>query len=336
MPRWQFLIQIVIVIFLLLKRGEAMSKLSRTNVDVTTRPDGSKIQIPIVDVGSGEKRAFIGVSIHGDELTGQASVWSLIDLLKNVETNGSVRIATVMNPDGVNYDQRGIPFKEADVNRLYPGDPEGSVGERIAAKVWSLAQEYECIFDVHTAGECIPFIIVDPIPDGELSEQTLQLAKSAGVTVLGEFPQEKYMRRHLTGSLSAFSVQNGKVGLTLELAGSDGIDWITARSGFAALVNMLVKLGVLGVEHTRRRESVKLFEDSEYHRDSLRTEVPGIIQYKVAPGYMVKNGDTVAQIRNFFGDVIGEVKAEYDCYIVGINRANAVFQGDSICTVAVK
>ncbi len=312
-----------------------MAKISKSFVDVTLRPDGTKVQIPVIDIGSGEKRAFIGVSIHGDELTGQASVWSLLDMLKSVETHGSIRIATVMNPEGVNYDHRGIPFKEPDINRLYPGDPTGSVGERIAAKVWSLAEEYDCVIDVHTAGECVPFILLDPMKETVL-KRVAELAKSAGVTVLGEFPPDKYEREHLSGSLSAYAVERGKLGLTLELAGSDGIDWITARSGFAALVNMLVHLGVLGVEHTRRRESVKLFEDMEYHRDHLRSEVSGIIQYAVAPGYMVKQGETVAHIRNFFGEIVGEIKAPRECYIIGINKADAVFQGDSVCTIAVK
>ena len=47
----------------------------------------------------------------------------------------------MQNPEGFNYNVRGVPGLTHDLNRSYPGDPDGETHERITAAVTRLASE---------------------------------------------------------------------------------------------------------------------------------------------------------------------------------------------------
>jgi predicted deacylase len=286
-------------------------------------------------LGEAKKKVFIGVSVHGNEITGQGSVWQLMDLLKTQELGCAVRIVNVINPEGVNTNERGIPYRDGDINRLYPGDSKGSTGERLASKVWELAKEYECVIDVHTAGNCMPHILLDPLPE-PLRTKTHDVCWASGVTVIEEFPEEEYNKRGLSASLSAVAAKAGKISATLELAGSGNIDWVNANAGFAALSNMLVKLDVLSQGCSRVVSGVPVVNERGLHREILRTDHAGFIQYSVEPGSRVEKGGRVGVVRSVYGEIVGDVVASTECYVIGVNRSHAVFEGDAVCSIALK
>lgn len=293
------------------------------------------VSIPVIDSGDGDKRVSIGVSVHGNEITGQGSIWRLVDLLKTQELACAIRIVSMINPEGVNANERGIPNGDGDINRLYPGNPRGSPGERIASKVWELMKDYDCVIDVHTAGNCIPHILLDPLPE-PLRTRTHELCWASGVSVIEEFPEEEYNKRRLSASLGAVAAKANKLSATLELAGSGYIDWLNADVGYAALSNMLVWLGVLKKECSRVIEGVPVLNERGYHRETLRTDYAGFIQYVVKPGDKVQVGGKIGVVRYPNGEIAGDVTADRDCCIIGVNRSHAVSEGDAVCSIAVR
>ena len=124
-------------------------KVSRKTVKIGERTDGSRIALPLIEYkGSPGPALFIGAGIHGDELTGVASIWKLYDFLKGKDIRWTVTIMPAMNPDGLSYNVRGIPEAEVDLNRLYPGKPTGYLAERITAKIWDIAKKHDAIIDL--------------------------------------------------------------------------------------------------------------------------------------------------------------------------------------------
>ncbi len=196
-------------------------KVHREEIAVGERADGSRIVLPMIRYeGDTGPSVFIGVSIHGDEITGQASLWKLFDYLKGKQIRGALTLLPVMNPEGFNFNVRGIPESTVDLNRVYPGDIHGALSERLTGRIWDIAKKSEYVIDVHTAGWCIPFILVDPVT-GKLKERIDDLANAAGEITVEDAAKigihyatvRTYMRR--MGNLPGWellTVKNGTSG----------------------------------------------------------------------------------------------------------------------------
>ncbi len=86
--------------------------------------------------GENMKRISIVTGIHGDELEGQ---YVCYELQRRIEENreclkGIVDIYPAMNPLGMDSITRGIPSFDLDLNRMFPGDIDGSMMEYVVAR----------------------------------------------------------------------------------------------------------------------------------------------------------------------------------------------------------
>jgi hypothetical protein len=310
-------------------------KASRNEIEIGERADRSRIALPIIEYkGAPGPSVFIGAGIHGDELTGQASLWRLYDYLEDKEIKGTITIMPVLNPDGLNFGVRGIPEADVDLNRLYPGKADGYISERITAKIWEVAKKHDAIIDLHTMGPSIPMILIDRL-SGDLKAKMDRLAEATGLTVLEELPPEAYALQNLGASLGGVACTVNIPNITIELGGGKMIDWDSVEAGYLAMTNVLVYLGVVNGTPQRITSSVVIHETG-YCRDDVWSEKGGLVEYTVKIGDRVKKGSTLAKIRNVFGEVVQEVKMPEDGYMVSGSSANATQTGGWIGTIAVK
>lgn len=298
-------------------------------------PDGSPISLPVIEyVADSGPSLFIGCTIHGDEVTGQASVWKLREYIETVDLRGRLTIIPVMNPLGFNYNVRGIPMSTVDLNRLYPGDPKGSLSERTTARVWSIARQHEYVVDVHTAGWSIPHILVDPVK-GELKKRVEEFAAASGITVLQEYEEERYRLENLAASLPGVALRENKVSITVELAGFKGIDWSSVQAGFICLKNLMIKAGLLE-GRPERVTSAPVIRESGYRRSSIFSSTGGILRYEEVPGARVKREGLIAEVRNVYGRVLEEERAPADGFMVSLNATSVVPAGGHVAEFAVR
>lgn len=83
--------------------------------------------------GSAESpRVVILAGVHGDEYEGVAALHRMAQELDPARLNGTVVIAPVVNPQAFATGLRRNPIDNADLNRTFPGDPNGSVSSRLA------------------------------------------------------------------------------------------------------------------------------------------------------------------------------------------------------------
>lgn len=298
-------------------------------------PDGSPITLPVIEYDGGPGPAlFMGCTIHGDEITGQASVWKLREYLATAEMRGKLTILPLMNPLGFNYNVRGVPLSTVDLNRLYPGDPRGSLSERITSRVWSIAQQHDYVVDVHTAGWCMPHILVDPV-SGDLRERVMEFASASGLTVLQEYEEERYRLENLAASLPGAALKEGKVSLTVELGGFKGIDWMSVDAGCICLRNMLIQARLLQGE-LEPVTGVPVVRELGYRRASVFSAAGGILRYEEVPGVRVSRGDLIAEVRDLYGGVKEKVVAPQNGFIVSLNATSVVPAGGHVAELGVK
>jgi len=309
---------------------------TESRLPIGERADGSMISLPVIRFAGGPGRElFIGVSIHGDEITGQASLWRVAAWLEQSALHGTVTAVPVMNPEGFNYNVRGIPGTTHDLNRAYPGSPDGDTHERITAAVTALARAADAAIDVHTAAHCMPYILLDPVADPALARTTEELARATGITTIEEFTSERYEATGLAASLPPAVHEAGKPAFTLELAGSGNVAWDQAEAGAVGLRNAIRHLGIV----TDEREAihgVPVHATDGHHRRAVFTERGGIVEFTVRPGDDLARGQRMGRVRDVWGRVVEEVLAPANGFVIGLTAQGATWTGGYVAEIATR
>ena len=69
------------------------------------------------------------------------------------ELKGSIRVIPVTNPLAMQADKRNAPVDQLDLNRVFPGSPDGSYTERIAYTIVNEAlPNVDYVIDLHGGG----------------------------------------------------------------------------------------------------------------------------------------------------------------------------------------
>ena len=103
--------------------------------------------------GDSKKRICVVTGTHGDELEGQMVCYivakRLNEEIKNL--NGSVEIYPALNPLGIDTIQRGIPNFDLDMNRIFPGNKNGTMAEQTAYTIVEDLKGADLVFDIHSS-----------------------------------------------------------------------------------------------------------------------------------------------------------------------------------------
>lgn len=118
--------------------------------------------------GDSKTRICIVSGIHGDELEGQYVCYRLQEKLnKSAENwNGIVDIYPCLNPLGVDSITRKVPMFDLDMNRIFPGDAQGSMVEYVTSRIIDDITGAELVIDIHASN-----IYLREIPQIRINER---------------------------------------------------------------------------------------------------------------------------------------------------------------------
>lgn len=122
-----------------------------------------------ISAGSGKKRVCIVTGTHGDELEGQYVCFRLAQLLRENKRllDGTVEIYPALNPLGMDSIIRGIPGFDLDMNRIFPGDSEGTMAENTAFAIIEDLKGADMVIDIHSSN-----IYLREVPQARINIQT--------------------------------------------------------------------------------------------------------------------------------------------------------------------
>jgi len=109
-------------------------------------------KVDVYRFGTGGPRVLVTAGLHGAETTGQYVAYRLIKSLRDADINGEVVVVPRGNPAAFRRMQRTSPYDERDMNRIFPGDQDGSATEVLAHQIWEIALECDYIVDLHCCG----------------------------------------------------------------------------------------------------------------------------------------------------------------------------------------
>ena len=175
------------------------------------------------------------------------------------------------------------------LNRLWPGDPKGTIYERLAAEIWKRAIEpAEYVLDFH----CWQ----DWSPPGALcyGKESLELAKYAGISYLHRNDPHERVHEQKLHVLTAVAVLAGKKALTVEFTPQVNINPDMFALGKRGVTNLMRHVGVLPGRARMTRPLYELGEPVDIK--SLKTTRDVLVGPLVRPGEMVEKGRPLATV----------------------------------------
>ena len=103
--------------------------------------------------GDGKGRFCIVTGTHGDELEGQMVCYQVGRIVNQHPEllNGTLEIYPALNPLGIDSIQRGIPNFDLDMNRIFPGDAQGTLAEQTAYAIVEDIRGADMVIDIHSS-----------------------------------------------------------------------------------------------------------------------------------------------------------------------------------------
>ena len=269
---------------------------------------------------------WLNGATHGDEPEGPFSIFLTLQQLDPQKLRGTVVAVPVMNVQAFTAGMRGDPLDtfSHDMNRLYPGKPNGYPTERVAYAHW-LAMKDNCDLQIaiHSGGEHSYLAHMIFASDNPPS---LELAAAMGKNWSLVF-------RSGTGGGNPSSQIGGlgKAGVTGELGGNCR----TLTSDFHAIAQDLSQ-GYLNVmRHYGMIEGEAQYESAWRMGYQIALLAPATGMFVGNPDLPfeteIAEGTLIGQIYDLYGDVIGEVRAPRAGVIFGLRARPSVLEGQWCC-----
>ncbi|MFT6591608.1 MAG: N-alpha-acetyl-L-2,4-diaminobutyrate deacetylase [Rhodoferax sp.] len=155
---------------------------------------------------------------HGDEYEGPVALIKLANAINIEEVNGCVIILPYMNFPAFRAARRTSPIDQGNLNRSFPGKPNGTVTQKIADYIQRyLLPQADYILDIHSGGRSLDFLPFAAIHILEDKQQ--QQRCEAGMQAFGA-PYSMVMLELDRGGLFDTAAESaGKVFVTTELGG---------------------------------------------------------------------------------------------------------------------
>jgi predicted deacylase len=118
------------------------------------------IPVPMLCFNGGQgPTALLTAGTHGDEYEGQVALRKLIPELAKAKLQGRVIILPALNWPAVAAGRRNSPVDGGNLNRLFPGDPEGGptamIAHYVATELFPLA---DLVVDLHSGGSSLDYL----------------------------------------------------------------------------------------------------------------------------------------------------------------------------------
>ena len=201
--------------------------------------------VPVIELtGSGGPRLTVLAGVHGCEYAPMAAVRQWTRALAGRELRGSVRAVPVLNlPAFRARSPFVVPDDGKNLNRCFPGDPSGTVADRLAhAAFTQLIEGSDALVDAH-AGDMVealePFALYDA---GGSEDRARELATAYGLGYV--IRQEPGPDRAVGGTTSTAAAEIGIPAIIAEAGGCGLVEPAAVAAHVRGLDRVLAVLGM--------------------------------------------------------------------------------------------
>ena len=276
-----------------------------------------------------KKRISITTGVHGDELEGQYVCFELSRIIQENPgyLNGIVDIYPAMNPLGIDSITRGIPAFDLDMNRVFPGNEDGSLTEHIAAKIIEDLLGSDLCIDIHASN-----IFLTEIPQVRINELhadvLVPMAEKLNIDLIWVHGNSTVLESTLAYSLNSRNTPT----LVVEM----GVGMRITKSYCDQLVDgifsVMKEMGIWTGPVKMSRQPLVADQDDDVC--FLNAPEAGIFISRAAHGDHLKEGDLIGEIVDpLEGTVLVRLKAPDEGLLFTIREYPVVNEGSLIARI---
>jgi predicted deacylase len=291
------------------------------NMEIAKLHTMTKLKIPIIVERSklAGPTVLFTACLHGDEINGTEIVRQLIVQKINKPKRGTIICIPIINIFGFINKTREFPDGR-DLNRVFPGSKTGSLASRFAYYILKdIIPHVDYAIDFHAGGASrfnAPQIRIVP--------ENKELKKLSDVF---NAPFTLYSK-NISGTFRNSCDKLGVKMLLFEGGKSLDINDAVTKEAIEGTKRFLTHLDMLNP----RKKAILNENKTIYIEKSnwVRAKHSGMFHGLTAIGSFVKKGDLLATISDPYGKVEHKVKAPHAGFIINVNDAPIIYQGDAI------
>lgn len=285
----------------------------------------STVEVPIIIERSKKKGPVVLITsgIHGDEINGVEIVRQIIAKKINKPKKGTIICIPVLNIFGFLDMKRAFPDGR-DLNRVFPGNPRGSLASRFAYQfVKKILPVADFCLDFHTGGASRFNVAQTRVDPSDTVTRKYADIFSAPFTLESKIIPKSYRSTCARLGIPILLFEGGK---------SKVSDKAIARYGVDGAMRILDHLDMLDnvFEVPVPAGPPVLVEGTRW----LRANYSGLLHIKAVCGQFVEKGQKIATITDPYGRFRHPVNAPREGYVINVNEASLVYQGDAIFNIS--
>ena len=291
------------------------------------------VMIPVTVAKNGEgPTALLTGANHGDEYEGPLALVELASTINLEDLTGRVIIIPFMNHPAFAAGARTSPIDKGNMNRAFPGRPDGTVTEKIADYFQRhLLPMADIVLDFHSGGKTLDFL---PFAASHVLEDKEQEARCRAARDAFNAPYSLQMLEIDSAGMYDDAAEGmGKTFVTTELGGGGTSTPETVEAARKGLRNLLIHAGILQGE-MELSPSRHLVQDNDdcFHF----SPVGGMINYTKSLGAPVTKGDVLARIWDTTRTGIApqEIHSKMDGLLAVRHTYGLIQQGDCLAVLA--
>jgi len=201
--------------------------------------------VPIITIANGKgPTALLIAGIHGDEFEGPAALMRLAHSLGSSTLTGRVIIVPAVNMPAVEVRSRISPLDHVNMNRSFPGDPDGGPTAQLAYYVeQELIAKSDLVIDIHCGGNAsvfAPCALPNRSAVESLFQSNMALANVFGAPLVWMLNSNNDNR-----SVNAAADRKGVPMIAAELGGGGGCELSMVELAQAGITRCLQHAGIL-------------------------------------------------------------------------------------------
>lgn len=243
-------------------------------------------------------------AVHGDELNGVEIVRNLLYDVDPERLNGTIIGVPIVNLYGFRLGSRYLSDRR-DLNRYFPGNPDGSSASRIAHSLFeSVIKHCDYLVDLHTGS--FQRVNMPQLRADLNNDDVLRMTKGFGATVIlhGEGPD---------GSLRGAATRAGIPAVTVEAGEPMRVQPEQVEHGLKALRSLLNYLDMVP-RFSLWGEPQPIYYKSEW----VRAEDNGILTSSVNLGDTVDEGELLGNIVDPITNSRNAIRSPVDGRVIGM------------------
>lgn len=290
------------------------------------------IMIPITVIKNGQgKTALLTGGNHGDEYEGPVALSKLASQINVADVHGRIIIVPFMNTPAFNAGTRTSPVDHGNLNRSFPGIPNGTVTQKIADYFQrTLLPMSDIVVDIHSGGKTLDFL---PFAASHiLQDKTLQLETERLVESFSAPYSLQMLELDSAGMFDTAVEESGKIFVTTELGGGGSSSARSVAIAEQGITNVLIHSGILDGES---QLSPTIHLKQENSNCFITCEHDGLFEICHDLGSTVNEGDVVARVHDIKHNGVKPIEYTAKCsgLVIGRHFPGLINSGDNMLVI---